>query len=63
MHWKRFQYITRYLLVLGLVLEIMIQFVSCFFELFFVSHSIVNRVMDLDAVLDEDKAKLGEILF
>ena len=63
MHWKRFQYSINYLLVLGLVLKIMIQFVSSFFELFFVSHSIVNRVVDLDTVLDEDKAKLSKILF
>ena len=41
----------------------MIQFIPSFFELFFVSHSIVNRVVDLYAVLDENKAKLGKILF
>ena len=55
--------LRNYLLVLGLGLEVMIQLVPCLFELLFVSHSIVNRVMDLDAVLDENKAKLCEILF
>ena len=40
----------------------MIQLVSCFFQLFLVSHSVVDRVVDFDTILNEDQSKLGEVL-